>query len=157
MLCGSSFWTRGADALRGCIADSQGFITTNFLSQHTRARAALAASVDPSVAAGEPTALLELSHAAPSPSTPFDPAAPPLRISATARALANWTVAPSNPTSAAAPPQSPVSCASPDACSAPVTITLVPFGSTQTRVAAFPWIDAAEPPAAAAPKARSRA
>jgi len=99
--------------------------------------------------AGDPTSLLQLSRAAPSPSVPFDPAAPPLRISASARRFSQWTVAPSNPTSAASPPPSPVRCPSPDACSEIVAITLVPFGSTQARVAAFPWIDTAEGPPAA--------
>ena len=69
---------------------------------------------------------------------PFDPRAPPMVVRARARPVAAWTVT-RRKNKADEPPPSPVDCATAGACGEETTIALVPFGSTQTRVAAFPW------------------
>ena len=74
------------------------------------------------------------------PTTPFDPAAPPLTISVAAKLVPEWKALGSvtDP-----PPPSPLPCngTGAAACSGvATTLQLVPFGSTQIRIAAFPWI-----------------
>lgn len=67
---------------------------------------------------------------------PFGAGASPVTITAQVRTLNTWPIVDQ---SAGAPPQSPVDCSAPNACSAPYTATLVPFGSTHLRMASLPW------------------
>ena len=76
------------------------------------------------------------------PKVPFDPDATPVSITVAAQRVAAWQAKPGGKV-AEPPPPSPVVCnASAGACADPVTLRLVPFGSTSIRIAAFPWIAA---------------
>ena len=72
---------------------------------------------------------------------PFDPQSQRLLIRASARRVAAWTLT-HRRNKANEPPPSPVDCAAARACGEEVTIDLIPFGATQTRIAAFPWYKA---------------
>ena len=74
------------------------------------------------------------------PKVPFDPSQPPVYITVAARVLPAWTA---HGSVTDPPPASPVSdrLLNEDAAEAVSsrTLRLVPFGSTQIRIAAFPW------------------
>ena len=70
---------------------------------------------------------------------PFDPAQVPVKMTARARRLPAWTLAP-NEVVALDPPFSPVASAEPLE-----TVTLVPFGSQMLRVTNFPVLGAPRP------------
>ncbi len=65
---------------------------------------------------------------------PFDPAHPPIKLSARARLISDWTDG-WRGTHAFEPPASPTSSTNPVE-----KITLVPFGSQHLRVSWFPWL-----------------
>jgi len=72
------------------------------------------------------------------PKMPFDTSKYPSVIKATARKVTHWT------TSASAtnePPPSPIDCAV-QTCGPEETIVMVPYGSTNIRMSALPWIKA---------------
>lgn len=91
------------------------------------------------------------------PPMPFDTTAPPLTISVAARTVATWATMAGGKV-VEPPPASPVDCsgADPRLCGDVETLELVPFGATQIRIGAFPWIaalDASEGAADAPPRA----
>ena len=88
----------------------------------------------------EPSTALQVHRtASAAPHVPFDPAAPPLTVTVPARRVGTWR-AMSGGKVTERPPPSPVSCQPDGVCSEDVTLRLVPFGSTQLRIALFPWI-----------------
>jgi len=69
---------------------------------------------------------------------PFAPDAPPVTVSASARRVARWGTTQGGKV-AESPPASPLECSADDGCGDLETLELVPFGSTQVRIGAFPW------------------
>ena len=68
---------------------------------------------------------------------PFDPHSPPTYVTLPARRLDAWTADGNN---AGTPPASPVDCSSTPCAAESKQVRLVPFGATQVRIAAFPWL-----------------
>eukprot|EP00959_Pyramimonas_sp_CCMP1952_P072555 1515902-Pyramimonas_sp.AAC.1 len=56
-----------------------------------------------------------------------------------ARVLPKWTLDAAAPLTADEPPPSPYDCTS-DACGVPRAVELVPYGATNLRMGALPWI-----------------
>jgi hypothetical protein len=90
---------------------------------------AYALQLDPA----NPSSAFKVEKSVPS-ANPFDPAHPPIKLSADARLVSDWTDG-WRGTHAFEPP------ASPTASTNPVEkVTLVPFGSQHLRVSWFPWL-----------------
>lgn len=68
------------------------------------------------------------------PTNPFDPAEPSVRLTANARLMPDWTIG-WRGTQAFEPPASPTSSTNPL-----TPVTLVPFGSQHLRLSWFPWL-----------------
>ncbi|KAJ9470543.1 hypothetical protein DIPPA_18552 [Diplonema papillatum] len=100
-----------------------------------------ALSIDPRDAASS----FSVVHGETAQTTPFNNPGYPVYIQAKARLMPRWV-----PKMAfwgkrkvfqiVEPPRSPSFCSDPEACGAEVNVTLVPFGATDLRVSAFPWI-----------------
>lgn len=69
---------------------------------------------------------------------PFASQESPVSITATARAIPTWTASVNAPSG---PPASPIDCATiQGGCGAPITVTLVPYGTTHIRMTEMPYI-----------------
>lgn len=89
--------------------------------------------VDPA----DPARTLTHTRVGPVPPLPFSSTVHSSVITGTARALPGWGFASDG--SAAPPPQSPVDCAAPGACSPATQVVLTPFGATHLRMTELPW------------------